>query len=59
MADVKALATAGLSDDVILSHIRNSQSVYHLTTAEIINLKSSGVSDKVIDFMINTPNAHR
>ena len=59
VADVKALATAGLSDDVILSHVRNSQTVYHLTTAEIIDLKQSGVSEKVIDFMINTPSARR
>ncbi len=59
VADVKALATAGLSDDVILSHIRNSQAVYHLTTAEIIDLKNSGVTEKVIDFMINTPGAYR
>jgi len=59
VADVKALAKAGLSDEVILSHIRNSQAVYHLTTAEIIDLKNSGVSEKVIDFMINTASAHR
>jgi hypothetical protein len=59
VADVKALANAGLSDEVILSHIRNSQTVYHLTTAEIIDLKNSGVSEKVIDFMINTASAHR
>lgn len=59
MADIKALAGAGLSDDVILSHIRNSQAVYHLTTAEIIDLKKSGVSEKVIDYMINTASARR
>jgi hypothetical protein len=59
VADVKALVKAGLSDEVILSHIRNSQAVYHLTTAEIIDLKNSGVSEKVIDFMINTASAHR
>ncbi len=59
VADVKALANAGLSDEVILSHIRNSQAVYHLTTAEIIDLKNSGVSEKVIDFMVNTASAHQ
>jgi hypothetical protein len=30
-----------------------------LTTAEIIDLKKSGVSEKVIDFMINTAGAPR
>jgi hypothetical protein len=59
VADIKALAKAGLSDEVILSHIRNSQTVYHLTTAEIIDLKNSGVSEKVIDFMINTASGPR
>ncbi len=59
VADVKALAKAGLSDEVILSHIRNSQAVYHLTTAEIIDLKNSGVSEKIIDFMINTASSYR
>jgi hypothetical protein len=54
VADVKALVKAGLSEEVILSQIRNSHAVYHLTTAEIIELKESGVSEKAIDFMINT-----
>ena len=53
-ADVKALAKAGVSDEIIISQIRNSHSVYHLSTAEIIDLKDAGVSLKVIDFMINT-----
>jgi hypothetical protein len=54
-ADIKALAKAGLSDEVIISQIRNSRVVYHLNTAEIIDLKDAGVSNRVIDFMINTP----
>ena len=56
LADIKALAKAGVSDEVIISQIRASRTAYHLTTAEIIDLKDSGVSQKVIDFMINTPN---
>ena len=56
LADVKALAKAGVSDEVIISQIRNSRTAYHLSTAEIIDLKDAGVSEKVIDFMINTPN---
>lgn len=55
VSDVEALAKAGISDDLIISQIRNSRTVYHLTTADIIALKKAGVSDKVIDFMINTP----
>ncbi len=57
VADVKALAQAKLSDDVIISQIRNSHTVYHLSTADIIDLKNSGVSERVIDYMINTATA--
>ena len=57
VADVKALAQARLSDDVIISQIRNSRTVYHLGVSDIIDLKNSGVSERVIDYMINTATA--
>lgn len=57
LADIKMLAKSGLNDDIIISQIRNSRSVYHLSAAEIIDLKDSGVSQRVIDFIINTPGA--
>lgn len=55
VADIKALAQAQIADDVIISQIRNSRTVYHLSAADIIDLHNSGVSDKIVDFMINTP----
>jgi outer membrane lipoprotein SlyB len=57
VADVKALARSGINDDVIISQIRNSHTVYHLSAADIIDLRDSGVSNTVIDFMINTPSS--
>ena len=54
MADVRVLVKAGISDEVILSQIRNSRVVFHLTASEIVDLKNSGVSEKVINGMINT-----
>ena len=53
--DVKALAKAGLSDDLIISQFRSSATVYHLNAADIIALKTAGVSEKVIAYMINMP----
>ncbi|MGA2069945.1 MAG: YXWGXW repeat-containing protein [Sedimentisphaerales bacterium] len=53
--DVKALVKADVSDDLVISQIRNSRTVYHLSTADIVDLKNSGVSERIIDFMINTP----
>jgi len=55
VADVKALVKAGVGEDLVISQIRNSRTVYHLRTTDIVELKNSGVSDKIIDFMINTP----
>ncbi|MEO5366809.1 MAG: YXWGXW repeat-containing protein [Magnetococcus sp. WYHC-3] len=55
IADVKALANAGVSDELIISQINNTRTVYRLGTADIIALKNAGVSEKVINFMINTP----
>ena len=55
VADVQSLVKAGISDDLIISQIRNSRTVYYLTASDIIALKNAGVSEKVINFMINTP----
>ncbi|HUE36897.1 MAG TPA: glycine zipper domain-containing protein, partial [Candidatus Acidoferrum sp.] len=56
VADVEALTQAKVSDDVIIVQIQNTRSVYHLTSTDIINLHSAGVSDRVINFMIKTVN---
>jgi len=58
VADIKTLAKGEVSDEVILSQIRSNHAVFHLTTDEILDLKKSGVSEKVIDFMINTSVPH-
>ncbi len=55
VADVKALATARVSDDVILSQIRSTRTSFQLSSADLIDLKNAGVSDRVVEAMINTP----
>ena len=57
VADVKALAKAGISEDVIIAQIQNSHTVFHLSSVEIIDLRDAGVTDKVVNFMINTASA--
>ena len=57
VADVKAMAKIGFSSDVIITLVRNSRTVFHLTANAIIDLKNSGVSEQVIDFLISTPNS--
>ena len=53
--ELKELVAAGISDDVIISQIHASGTVYYLTSNDIIDLKKSGVSEKIIDYLINTP----
>jgi hypothetical protein len=55
LADVKVMAKLSFSPDVIINLVRNSRTVYHLGARDIIDLKNAGVSDQVIDFLINTP----
>lgn len=57
--DVIAMTRAKAGDAVIISHIRNSGTVFQLKTADIVALKKARVSDQVIDFMLNTPNEIR
>ena len=54
--DIKEMSRNGLSDNVIIGQIHATHSVFHLTTEEIIDLKNSGVSQRVIDHMIQSGN---
>lgn len=54
--DIKEMSENGLSDNVIIGQIQATHSVYYLSTQEIIDLKNTGVSQRVIDYMIQTGN---
>lgn len=55
ISDIEAMSQANVSDDVIISQIRNTHTVFHLSASDIIALHNAGVSENVINFMINTP----
>jgi hypothetical protein len=57
LADVKVMAKLSFAPDVIIAQVRNSRTVFHMTASNIIDLKNSGVSDQVVDFLISTPNS--
>lgn len=54
--DIKKMSQIGISDDKIIGTIQSTGSVYHLSTADIDRLKAAGVSDHVIDAMLQTSN---
>ncbi len=52
--DIKAMSQAGIADPVITTQIGCTGSIFYLTSSDIIDLKNSGVSQQVIDTMIQT-----
>jgi len=53
--DVVAMTQAGLSDDVIATHIRANGMAQPLQVNDLINLRNMGVRDTVINAMQQTP----
>lgn len=54
VADVVQMAHSGVSDEVIVSSIRNSGSVYNLNSSDIVALHNQGVSDRVLQVMLDS-----
>ena len=51
--DVLNLSRAQVSEDVTLNYIHNSGTIYSLTPKDIVYLRDQGVSDKVINAMMD------
>jgi hypothetical protein len=52
-----ALKKAGLSDSIIISKIKSSQTKFDASTKGIIDLKKAGMSDQVIEAVVNAGSA--
>lgn len=56
-ADIDAiieLAKAGASDSVVIKTVQNSGKVYSLAAGDVVRLKKAGVSDPVLEAMLDT-----
>jgi len=53
MQDVIYLTKHKLGSEVIIKHIRATNSRFSLTTEDIVNLKDAGVDDEVIGYMVD------
>lgn len=51
--DVVRLSTARVNEEVILNYIQTSGTIYNLTPQDIVRLRDEGVSDRVINAMID------
>jgi uncharacterized protein YcfJ len=52
--DIEKMSEAGISDDKIIGVIDSTGSVFHLSSSDIAELKRVGVSQRVIDYMLQT-----
>ena len=52
--DVINMSRNGLSDEVIINQINVTKSVFHLSSNQIIEMRNQGVSERVINYMIDT-----
>lgn len=52
--DVIKLSQGGVSDDTIITYIQETKTSYNLSQAQIRRLKDAGVSQRVIQFMIDS-----
>ena len=53
VSQVVQLAHANIGEDVIVNYIRNSGNAYGLDATQILYLKQQGVSDRIINTMLN------
>ena len=51
--DVLKLSRAQVNEDVTLNYIRNSGTIYNLAPKDIVYLRNEGVSDRVINTMLD------
>ncbi len=56
MAEVVKLTRAQVSEDVILSYVQNSSSTYALNSDDIVRLRNEGVSDRVVNAILDKNN---
>ncbi len=54
--DIKKMTQAGISDDVIIRQINATSSTFYLSSADIVDMKKAGVSQRVISYMVQTGN---
>ena len=51
--DVLKLSRAQISEDITLNYVKNSGTIYNLSPRDIVYLRNEGVSDKVINTMLD------
>ncbi len=59
LSDIKSLSRAHVNDGVTLRYLRNQATIYQLTTADVVGLRKAGVSESIVDYMLQTPRIYQ
>jgi hypothetical protein len=54
VGDVVQMTRSGVRDETIVATIRSNQAVFHLTAADVTDLHNQGVTDRVIQAMVES-----
>jgi len=54
IGDIIKLSQGGVSDDTIINYIQQTRTTYNLSQAQINRLQDGGVSQRVINYMVET-----
>lgn len=52
--DIIKLSQSGINDTTIINYMKTSKSSYHLSQTQVRRLQDAGVSQTVIDFMVES-----
>ncbi|HIN86975.1 MAG TPA: hypothetical protein EYN06_10865 [Myxococcales bacterium] len=53
--EIKTLAKIGVAADEMIKAIERDKTIFRLTVSQILGLKQAGIPDKVLKFMLRTP----
>jgi hypothetical protein len=53
-ADIISMVKAGVTDEEIMRRIDYTRTVFRLSSDDVIRLRNEGVSDRVVNFMLET-----
>ena len=54
LTDIEDLSRAHVNDGIILRYIRDQGTIYTLNSGDVTNLRRAGVSQSVVDYMLQT-----
>jgi hypothetical protein len=55
LVDIERLASLKVPDEMTIAYLRQTGAAYELTLAQIDQMRASGVSVRVIDYLLSTP----